>query len=253
MDKVVVTKEHIAEGLQKLGFQKGDIVFVHSSLSSFGYVKGGADAVIDALLETVGEEGTVMMPALTYSTVNARQPIFDVKHTPCVVGRIPETFRLRQEAKRSLHPTHSVAAIGAKAEYLTIGHEKDMTPCSRTSPYGKLVELGGYILFIGVDLRCNTTFHAMEEWANVPGRFGAIEQLHVIYENGNDILVPSKRHAGPSNDFLKMEAPLLEAGIMRIGKIGNATLRLVAAKPMAEMTMKTLEEDPEFFWKNHNL
>ncbi|MBS7633995.1 AAC(3) family N-acetyltransferase [Candidatus Bathyarchaeota archaeon] len=53
-------------GLQQLGPKKGDIVIVHSSLSSFGFVEGGAETVIDVLLETVSEEGTVIMP--TYST-----------------------------------------------------------------------------------------------------------------------------------------------------------------------------------------
>ena len=74
-EKVRVTKEDIKKGLAELGLKRGDVVGVHSSLSSFGYVEGGADTVIDALLETVGEEGAVVMP--TYSTNRE-----DVQRTP---------------------------------------------------------------------------------------------------------------------------------------------------------------------------
>lgn len=246
--ETVIVKEDIKRELKRLGLKEGDIVLVHSSLSSFGYVVGGADTVIDALLETVGREGTILMPTLTFSNVNSRNPIFDVKRTPCVTGRIPEVFRNRPESKRSLHPTHSVAAIGAKAEYMTKDHEKSITPCSRNSPYGKLVALGGYILFLGVDLNYNTTFHAIEEWVNVPYLFAdGIEQLIVIDENGNKIPVPSKRHRAIKYYFSKIEPLLLRKRIMRIGKIGKAIVRLVAARPMAELTMDVLTRDPTFF------
>ena len=63
----MVHKEDIVRGLGELGLRPGDVVLVHSSLSSFGYVEGGADAVIDALLDAVGPEGTVMVPTLTGS------------------------------------------------------------------------------------------------------------------------------------------------------------------------------------------
>lgn len=246
----VVSKADIVRGLRALGLREGDVVLVHSSLRSFGYVEDGANAVIHALLETVGEDGTVMVPTLTWSTVNAEQPVFDVQRTPSVVGWVTEVFRHRPEAIRSLHPTHSVAAIGAKVRYMTEGHERDATPCSRTSPYGKLVQEGGYILFLGMGLECNTTFHAMEEWSNVPGRFAKeMEDLHVIDYEGNDLLVPSRRHRAKPNDFPKIEPELLQRGILRIGRIGDAEIRLVAAKPMAELALQFLKEDPCYFWR----
>jgi len=248
----VVVKEDIKKGLKRLGLKEGDIVLVHSSLSSFGYLEGGADTVIDALLETVGKEGTILVPTLTTSNVNSGNPVFDVKRTPSVTGRIPEVFRKRPEARRSFHPTHSVAAIGAKAEYMTRDHEKSMTPCSRNSPYGKLVALGGYILFLGVDLNCNTTLHAMEELADVPYLFAErIEQLSTIDESGNEIPVPSRRHRAIIYHFRKMEPLLLRKRIMRTGKIGDAVIRLVAAKPMAELTMDVLTKNPTFFSRPH--
>ena len=93
----MITKEIIINGLKELGLKQGDTVLVHSSLSSFGYVDGGADTVIDALLETVGKEGTVLVPTLTGSEHLSAEnpPVFDVRNTPCWTGKIPETFRKR--------------------------------------------------------------------------------------------------------------------------------------------------------------
>ena len=65
MEKVVVTKEDIKKGLNAVGLKEGDVVFVHSSLSAFGYVIGGADTIIDALLETVGNSGTCASSAIS--------------------------------------------------------------------------------------------------------------------------------------------------------------------------------------------
>lgn len=101
-----ITKEDIKKGLRALGLKRGDIVGVHSSLRSFGYVEGGADAVIDALLEVVGKEGTIAMP--THSSNLEKIELspeektagiswlykilpYDPEETPCTTGIIPET------------------------------------------------------------------------------------------------------------------------------------------------------------------
>lgn len=84
--KVRVSKEDIEIALRKLGLKKGDIVGVHISLNSFGYVKGGADAVIDALLDTVGREGTIVMP--THSTNRIKVELTSEEVTAGVCGYI---------------------------------------------------------------------------------------------------------------------------------------------------------------------
>jgi len=87
---VVVTKDRIKAGLRGLGLKEGDMVMVHASVSSFGHVEGGGEALIDALLETVGPEGTVMMPTFT----NRQESVFDAASTPSAdwIGQIPERF-----------------------------------------------------------------------------------------------------------------------------------------------------------------
>ena len=80
----LVTKATVVEGLRRLGLGPGDVVLVHSSLSSLGVVLGGAEAVVDALLEAVSPGGTVMVPTLTGSPLDRlRPPVFDPQRTPC--------------------------------------------------------------------------------------------------------------------------------------------------------------------------
>src|SRR5215213_5257896 len=102
-----VTLSVIENGLRALGLPSGCKVLVHSAMSSFGHVEGGADTVIDALLSVVGSQGTVMAPTLTGNEYLSpdNPPTFDPVNTPCWTGRVPETMRKRSNALRSLHPT----------------------------------------------------------------------------------------------------------------------------------------------------
>jgi len=244
----VITKQEIISGLLKLGLTQGSIALVHSSLSSFGYVDGGVDIVIDALLEIVGEEGTIMVPTLTgNSQQNAIiPPIFDPINTPCWTGKIPEAFRHRKTAARSLHPTHSVAAIGKLAKYLIASHETCETPCSIKSPYGKLVKLGGYILLIGCMHSSSTILHLVEEVANSPYHLQSDWiDAQLVQPNSTTKLIRCKIHLwGWDRDFNKIDTLLSDAGIMRISKIGKSTVRLIAARPMVELVLRELEADP---------
>lgn len=131
-----VRMENIKAGLTKLGLKKGDTVGVHSSLGSFGYVEGGADTVIDALLETVGKRGNIVMSTHSANlSDDKRTPEmvaigiswlfkilpYDPDKTPVTTGIIPETFRKRKGVIRGLHPSLSIAATGPKAKILSEG------------------------------------------------------------------------------------------------------------------------------------
>jgi len=248
-----VTKEMIVEGLKNLGLKTGDIVMVHSSLKSFGYVVGGVDTIIDALLETVGEQGTVVVPTLTGSDKLSPEnpPVFDVKNTPCWTGKIPEVFRKRKEAIRSLHPTHSVAAIGALAKFLTENHERCITPCGKGSPYYKLAQMKGYVLLLGVDLRCCTLLHTVEELADLPYHMQKDWVFaKVIDERGKEQEVKVKIHLyGYERDFLKMEPLLLKEEAMKLGTIGKSSIRLIKADKLIKIALKQIKKDPNFLLK----
>lgn len=254
---IIITKEIIINGLKKLGLKQGDTVLVHSSLSSFGYVDGGADTVVDALLETVGKEGTVLVPTLTGSEKLSAEnpPVFDVCNAICWTGKIPETLRKRATAIRSLHPTHSVAAIGAKAKYFTDDHEKCVTPCGHNSPYHKLAKAGGYVLFLGVDLCCCTLFHTAEEFADVDYvcQNEWVTATMVDYK-GIEHKIKIKIHKyGDERNFTKMEPILVEKKILVKGKVGNADVRLLKAGKFLELTTEILKTKPDFLLKSASL
>ena len=110
-------QKQLAEGFEALGIRSGDTLLVHSSLKS---LEGASPAdVIEALLALLGPEGTLMLPTLSYLYANRDNPVFDVRRTPSNVGAIPEYFRTEYPVLRSLCPTHSCAAVGLRAEYLT--------------------------------------------------------------------------------------------------------------------------------------
>ena len=104
-----ITKQDIVFALKLGGIKEGDIVLMHSALSSIGRVEGGADTVIDAVLEAVGESGTFAV-----STMAFNHP-YDPENDRSTVGIISETHRLRKNSIRSLRPVHCINAIGAKA------------------------------------------------------------------------------------------------------------------------------------------
>jgi len=247
--KVHVSKNDIEAGLRKLGLKKGDLVGVHSSLSSFGYVEGGADAVINALLEVVGEEGTIVMPTHSTNIVVAQRTTEEIamgvawlykilpynpKETPCSTGTIPETFRKRKTALRGTHPTHSLAAIGPKAEELVEG-------------WHKMLELDGYILLMGVGLSVCTAMHLAEKHVQFP--------KHIL-----DKITPPKEllekypeeewewDFGPYPDFSKMEEPCLKQGIMKTVKVGEAILKLVRLRELIDLYIEYLRKNPDLFY-----
>jgi len=157
------TTLQLRDDLLRLGVRAGGVLLVHGSLSALGHVHGGAETVIDGVLAALGEGGTLLMPALSYERVTPEHPFFDVRATPSNVGVIAETFRLRPGMLRSVHPTHSVCAVGPLAAQILDPHAEDSTPCGPRSPFHTLPKYNGQILMLGCGLAPNTSMHAVEE------------------------------------------------------------------------------------------
>lgn len=107
-------------------------------MRSLGKVPGGAETVVLGMLQALGEDGTLLMPALSYAHIDAENPVFDVLNTPSCVGALPEYFRTRPGTIRSVHPTHSVCGVGIQAESLLKNHHLDTTPCGEHSPLSRI-------------------------------------------------------------------------------------------------------------------
>ena len=163
------TKEELKRDLSLLGIKRGDTVLVHSSYKSLGGIEGGAKGFFEAFIELLGEEGTLVFPALSYDSVTRENPVFDIDRSPSCIGYLAEYFRTQVSGvKRSIHATHSCAALGRNAELLTEGHEKDDTPVGMNSPFAKLPTVGGKILMLGCKTGHNTSMHGVEETVENP-------------------------------------------------------------------------------------
>jgi len=177
--RVPVTKEQLLGDFVALGLETGDVLFIHSSLRNLGFVEGGPDTVIDTLMEVVGPQGTLVFPTFTIAgtmseTLAKGDFIFDPATSPSTVGKITEVFRGRRGVRRSLHPTHSVAAWGRLAEELTATHLADGTNCGPSSPFGKLMEFDGKVVGLGITFGPVTFYHAYEDY--YPEKFPGLYQ-----------------------------------------------------------------------------
>jgi len=248
---VEVSRSQIAEGLRSIGLPPGANALVHSSLKSFGHVQGGADAVIDGVLDALGPGGTALFPTFTGSSELGpdHPPYFDVRCSPCWTGRIPEVARARPEARRSLHPTHSLAAIGPGTTELLRDHELSPTPCGLKTPFGRLAGSDqAYVVFLGVGLECNTMFHHVEEVAGVNYHMQdrPVTATIVDYEGTARTVRLWLHRYGPKRDFSRPEPYLREQQILRLGQIGDSTVRVVQARPMIEYVLARVTEDPAY-------
>ncbi|WP_127537572.1 AAC(3) family N-acetyltransferase [Paenibacillus illinoisensis] len=246
------TQQSLLDQLHQLGIDGRGTLLVHSSMKSIGEVEGGADTVLDAFTEYM-KDGLLVLPTHTWSTINASNPMFHVESSPCCVGILPELFRKRPGVVRSWHPTHSVAAIGQDAAAFTKDDHLYDTPCARGSAWGKLLDRKATILLVGVDLKRNTFIHGVEEWVDIPGRLtDEHEQLYTVLPGGTKISVPSRRHCGLSwsEHFWKVDEVLQRKGAMRLGKLGDAIVRVCDAAMVEEMITEMLRANPDLFSDN---
>jgi aminoglycoside 3-N-acetyltransferase len=244
----ILNQSGLAEGFRQLGLREGLTAMVHSSLSSFGWVEGGAETVIKALLDVLGAGGTLVLPTLCLK--EDRFETWDIRHSPSTVGRITETFRLWPGVLRSDHFSHSVAALGPLAEEITSGHA---TAYGRPSPWGpaafgygspwgKFYELNVLYCFLGVNFRVNTLRHysqsVLVEEALAQAPSTARERLAAQ--------IPDWRKPGvwPYHDDEKMEARLAGLGLINYVQIGNAICRSIPARTQVDHTLEILRAEP---------
>jgi len=239
----------IAVDLAALGVRRGGLLLVHSSLKSLGKVPGGPETVIRGLLEALGPEGTLLLPALSYSFVTPGDPVFDVRATKSCVGAIPEHFRNRSGTLRSVHPTHSVAATGPRAHELLDDHLEDSTPVGPHSAFRKMRDLGGQLLFLGCGLEPNTSMHGVEELVEPPYLFDPWIDYRLTLEDGSTIRKTYRPHGFANVDqrYDRMEGLLEPKGLLRAGPVLAATAHLMDAQPVWELGEATLRRDPWAF------
>ncbi len=222
----LVTRERLVRDLRALGLKPGMDVIVHSSLSRIGWVKGGAETVVDALLDVLGPEGTLMMPSFNHRTAGVFNPLT----TPTINGAVPDAFWRRPEAVRSLHPTHALAAVGPKAEEWLRDH-LDVGIWAAESPLGRLIHGGGWILGLGVDHTSSTAYHIAEISMNAPclDQFGAIARIVDAGGSVREVKSLAWRGGVCPAAPAELNAILDRRRVQRHGRVGRAECVLVKA------------------------
>ncbi len=249
-----VDAKDVTDALVRLGVQKGDTILVHSSYKSPGRVKDGPDGVIAGLEAAIGNEGTLVMPTL------CQKDFFNSYKTwhldkPSDVGYLTEYFRKLPNVHRSDHATHSVAARGKNAVFLTCEHGAygpHLCPFGEyafadSSPWLKMYVLGAKIIFFGTTMACNTMKHTVEaRYAEAVLAEVADPEKRAALQNE---LVSFGRYIRdgiwPIYDGLRMQAELEKLGLVRMTTCGKAEIRCVDMKESCDAAYEILRSAPE--------
>lgn len=252
-----LTKPKLVQALRAAGVQEGDLLMVHSGLSPLGVVQGGAETVINALLEVLGPEGTLLMPTFTRSFLcfgkgparNRNLVPFHPKRGPVLTGAIPDAFRKFSGVIRSPHPTHSIAGVGPLAEACLTGHGALDAPTGPTSPWTKLHELNGKIVFLGADISSCTFLHHLEHMADVD----YLEPATCVVDDdttGRRIVTIPKNFPGPRDfyrapgEHSKIFRKLTSMGLkIKSAEAGFSKIKILEASRLYHLGMEALRED----------
>lgn len=243
------TRSSIAAELRAIGLASGMTVMVHASLSRLGFVVGGAQAIVQALVDVVSPTGTLMMPthsgALSdpslwqhppvpeswWQTIRETMPAFDPALTPTrEMGAIVECFRHLPGVIRSNHPTVSAAAIGPNAVALTEGHDL-LDRLGESSPQGNLYALDGHILLLGVDHGNNTSLHLSEVRSGV---MTTVQDGAPVLIDGQRTWVEITHVDDDDDDFAQLGEAFAATGGERRGPVGTGIARLVRARDIVD-------------------
>ncbi|WP_246943099.1 aminoglycoside N(3)-acetyltransferase [Bacillus pinisoli] len=254
------TKKSLREAFETLGITEGMVVIVHSSLSSLGWVCGGPVTVIQALMEVVGKEGTIVMPTQTadntdpsgwqnppvpqewWPIIREEMPAYDPLVTPTRgMGKIAEVFRTMPDVKRSLHPIYSFAAWGKHADYI-VSEQPLESGFGPESPLGKMYELDGSILLIGASHDSNTSLHLAEH--AIPGR-NKVQKGVAMTENGQRVWKTYEEIEYDSDVFEEIGRAFEEAQPIQSTVIGKATCKLLKQRPIIDFAREYFNQKQE--------
>lgn len=235
------TRKSLAHALRVLGVEPGMTLIMHSSLRSLGWVNGGPVTVVQALMDVVTTEGTIVVPTHSsnysdpakwvnppvpqawWQVIYDTMPLFDPQTTPTYfMGRIVEVFRTFPGVVRSSHPTDSFAAWGKYAHFIIDQHSLEYS-LGEQSPLARIYDLNGWVLLLGVGYDRNTSFHLAEYRAphtrTVTLGVPLLERGQRVWKNYLDIDIDA-------DVFPEIGAAFEKTGLVRIGNVGSAVTKL---------------------------
>jgi aminoglycoside 3-N-acetyltransferase len=243
--------------LIELGIQPGAILLVHSSLTSLGWVAGGPVAVVQALIDTLGPQGTLVMPAFTgdltdpqdwhdppvpeerWPAIRAEMPAFDPASSPGrKTGAIAECLRTWPGTRRSDHPNMSFAALGARAAAIVEDHALDFG-FGDTSPLARLYAMEAFVLLLGVGFDRATCFHLAE--ARWPGTLETTAKAPVLRE-GKRVWASFLDHLYNDRDFAEIGRDFEAAYPVARGAVGAAEAKLFPLAPAVDFALAWMKD-----------
>jgi len=251
------SKDSLKTQLSALGINAGDNIIVHSSLSSMGWIAGGPQAVVEALLETVSEAGTIVMPAQSadnsdpsywlappvpkewHQPIRDHFPAYDPHLSPLRgMGKIAECFHRLPQTVRSPHPAHSFMAWGANADEWMKDHPLEDS-FGEDSPLGKMMKADVKIVLIGTGFDSCTALHYAE----------FAQDSRKTYPQGAALMVNGQR-VWKAYDCVEMDSDRFPEiardynGQIIEGELGMAKAIVVEMRPLVEFGIQWLKNNP---------
>lgn len=240
----VVTRHGLAAGFEQLGIAAYEAVMVHASLSAFGWVCGGAQSVVEALIAAAGPGCTLVFPTFSgdwtdpagwrsppiapsaVELVRAAMPPFDPRLSPTRgMGRIAECFRTHGAARRSPHPQVSLTAVGPAADRIVGAHSLDHR-FGEGSPLAVLDRMDSAILFLGTDFRRCTALHLAEYRSVYPGQ-ARVRRAVPVWKGDSAQWLEVDDVALVEDDFPEIGAHCVATIAHQAGRIGRADCLLI--------------------------
>ena len=243
-----ISPDKVRNCLKGLIGEEVDVLFVHASLSSCGKILGGPEAVLSTWREQCS---TLCVPTHTYcypSTVGELGPVFDPGSTPSQVGLLTQRSCELAGAVRSLHPTHSIAAIGKRAEEICRDHDKCETPCGKNTPYEKLVAIDTSVLMFGTTMHAYTLFHTAEDASASSCAYDdTVDQLRVVETDRQIKTVASRRQSRTPRRFRDTDRCLESAGLLKRCGLGKGEILFIpSAANVHSFMVDRLRKHPDF-------
>lgn len=256
------TASQLTRDFTNLGVGPGQTIMLHVSVGAIGWVVGGPDVVLDVLLHLLTPKGTLMMyvawedrtdhlrdwPAERKAAYLAECPPFDpaTSRANRKWSILTEYLRTRPGACRSGNPGASMAAVGAKAQWLTDNHPLHYG-YGQGSPLAKLCEIGGQVLQVGVSLSTVTLLHHSEHMANVCDKRVVRYPAHIL-QNGQPTWVEIEEFDTSTgivdwdeDYFSVIISEYLAAGRGKSGKVGAAQSYLFDAADLHRYAIEWIE------------
>jgi aminoglycoside 3-N-acetyltransferase len=222
------------EILDSCGVPKDAVLIIHSAFKGLSEAGFRVESTIESFIDYLNN-GTLLMPTMSWRNVTPENPFFDELATSSQTGILTEIFRKKYATHRSLHPTHSVAGFGVLSKYLLSTHHLSNTPVSSSSPYGLMRDYNAYIMFLGIGFEMCTAIHHAEEviapeiYVKSPSE---AESYELRSRDGRAISYQLRRHNRLNRNFPKYEIPLLQSKQLCCGTIAGINWKLIRASDL---------------------